>query len=699
MNHTNSSRKVTVVVPVYNDWDTLKLCIRSLKKYLDTVHNVILVNDKGPDWKYLENRIKEEIKDSENFKYEVNKENLGFVKTCNRAVFELDKTDNDILLLNSDTKVTEGFLEEMLQVLYITEKHGVVCPRSNCATIFTIPVNKKASHELTPEESYKVYNHVKELLPRYNVMPTGVGFAFLIKRELIKTYGLFDEIYSPGYNEENDFCMRINQYGYSVIAANRAFVYHYESKSFGSRRNELESKNAVYLLNRYPYYQTIISSYLNNQIDPVEYFADLIGGLYLKKRVLIDLYEVPNAYNGTAQYGLRFLESFYKLYSDKYDISILINEVADQFHGISRTYSNVYHPDNIVGTFDIAYTPSQIIDSAHWHLVGRVCLKYVFCMQDIISIRSNYLLVEDWEREAIFEQSVRYADGIVFISNFSEEETRTYYNRIFDSRDIRTQVIYHGRFFDNEKESDNRSKLPFDDYILVIGNCYKHKNLINVIPKLKDIKYNFIVIGNQYTGNISDNIYGYQTGKLRDKFLRLLYRNCSAILFPSVYEGFGMPILTAIDYGKPIVVKDNELNRELIEYFDRSGKYMVLFSHIDEIESCLKKACTICITDSPDDICNRSWDNVAEDVEKMLQSVLSEKIDVNRLYERWRTVKYDSNIHKCYDNNKNSAEKIEKIKIRIKKHPRLYNILKSIIKCLSITLKWILMKGHQLKEL
>ena len=37
------------------------------------------------------------------------------------------------------------------------------------------------------------------------------------------------------------------------------------------------------------------------------------------------------------------------------------------------------------------------------------------------------------------------------LSKYSEEETRTYYNRIFDSRDIRTQVIYHGRFFDNEK--------------------------------------------------------------------------------------------------------------------------------------------------------------------------------------------------------------------------------------------------------
>ena len=672
------TRKVTVVIPVYDDWNTLEQCIKSLKKYLDTRHKVLLVNDKGPNWELLESKIKEEISDSDNFEYVANPENLGFVKTCNRAVFELDKTDNDILLLNSDTEVTEGFLEEMLDVLYVTEKHGAVCPRSNCATIYTIPFNKKASHDLTPEESYKVFQNVKDLLPRYNVMPTGVGFALLIKRNLIKFYGLFDEIYSPGYNEENDFCMRINQYGYSLISANRAYVFHYESKSFGTKKNELDLKHSEYLLKRYPYYPAIVNMYQNNQIDPVEYFADLIGGLYSKKRVLIDLYEVPCAYNGTAQYGLCFLQSFYKLFHDKYEIAILTNEAADHFHGISKKYPDVYYPHNIAGTFDIAFTPSQIINIIHWHLLSRVCLKYVFCMQDIISIRSNYLLTDDWERQSIFEQSIKYADGIVFISKFSEEETRTYYNRVFDARDIKTKVIYHGRFFDNEKEVDTDSKLPFDDYIVVIGNHYKHKNLTNVIPKLKDIKHNFIVIGNPYTGKVSDNIYGYQTGNLSDEFLRLLYKNCSAILFPSVYEGFGLPILTAIDFGKSVVVNDNELNRELIEYFDSNGKFVVTFSHVDEIAECLDKALDITITDSPDYICSRSWDNVAEDVEKMLQSVLVDEIDVNRLYERWRRVKYDSNVHRCYVNYANPASRKDEIKAALRKHPRLYNFLKRV---------------------
>lgn len=670
-----TSKKVTVVIPVYDDWNTLSKCIESLKKYLDKRHKVLIVNDIGPQWEVLEKNIQSKISGLDNYFYEKNPENMGFVKTCNRAVLELDQTGNDVLLLNSDTEVTENFLEEMLDVLYVTEKHGVVCPRSNCATIFTIPVNKDASIDLSPECSYKVYQKVKELLPRYNVMPTGVGFAMLIKRDLISTYGLFDEKYSPGYNEENDFCMRINQYGYSVIAANRAFVYHYESKSFGSKRNELDLKHSEYLVKKYPYYPTIVRMYQNLLMDPVEHFADLIGGLYHKKRILIDLFEVPSAFNGTAQYGLFFLNSFYKLFSEKYEIAVLTNEAADMFHGISKKYPNVFYPHTITGTYDIAYTPSQIINVVHFHLLNRICLRYVFCMQDIISIRSNYLLVDDWERQFIFEQSIEYADGIAFISGFSEEETRTYYNRIFNTRNIKTKVIYHGRFLDNEKTIDNTTELPFNDYVLIIGNHYKHKNLLNVVPILNDIKQNFIVIGNSYTGKISDNVYGYQTGNLSDDFLRLLYKRCKVILFPSEYEGFGLPILTAIDFGKPIIIKNNQLNRELISYFDKNNRYIITFSMREEIKECLEHALSINVAETPDEICDRCWDDVAEDVEEFLRDVLDEQLDVNRLYDRWRKIKYDSEIHRCYESR---MSVIDGIKIHLQRYPRLYSMLRRL---------------------
>ena len=109
--------KTTIVVPVYKDWSTLGSCIESLKKYVPSGNSVLLINDCGPEWEELEHNILSAIADCPNFTYAKNEENLGFVKTCNHSL-ELADPATDILLLNSDTAVTEGFLTEMQEVLY-----------------------------------------------------------------------------------------------------------------------------------------------------------------------------------------------------------------------------------------------------------------------------------------------------------------------------------------------------------------------------------------------------------------------------------------------------------------------------------------------------------------------------------------------------------------------------------------------------
>ena len=674
--------KVTIVIPVYADWTSLEVCLDSLKKYLAPEHSVLLVNDIGPEADILEKNILSAIDGLDNYRYERNPKNLGFSGTCNRAVFELDKTDNDILLLNSDTAVTEGFLEEMLEVLYMTEKHGAVVPRSNAATIYTVPFIKDSSKDLTPEESYKVFTKVKELLPRYNVMPTGVGFALLIKRNIIRQYGLFDEIFNPGYDEENDFCMRISQLGFSIVSANRAFVYHYESKSFGSGKSKLQEEHEKILLERYPFYPDTVRFYQNYLINPVEYYSDLIGELYPKKRVLLDLFEVPSAYNGTAKFGLAFIESFIRLYGDKYDISILINKEADEFHKLSKKYANVLHPDTINGTFDIAYVPSQFFHREHLQIVFRHCLRYVFCMQDIIALRCQYLSVNDSMKYNLFRQSIKYADGIVFISKFSEEDSVDFFPREYAlNPDMIRSVIYHGRFRDNELPSDDSVKLPFEKYIVVMGNQYKHKNLQNTLPAMKASKHNFVIIGNPYDGKVADNIYGYSSGYLSDEFIRTIFKNCSALLFPSEYEGFGLPILTAVDYVKGIVLKDNSLNRELKEAFDPNSEYIYPFRESSEIEALLDKAVSNKLEKTPDEICNRSWDDVASDVECVLTDTLNAPINTTRLFDRWETASAASPASSRPLPQKMKSLGLNKNLVRlIKKCPPLYKFLNKIKK-------------------
>lgn len=679
-------KKVTVVIPVYKDWSTLTLCIESLKKYLDTRHTVILVNDVSSEADELEQKIQDSIQGFENFLYYRNPQNMGFVKTCNRAVMELDQTENDILLLNSDTEVTEGFLEEMLEVLYTSEKHGVVCPRSNCATILTVPIKNNDCRDVTPQQSFACYQSIKEMLPRYAVLPTGVGFCFLIKRNLIQMYGLFDEVYGMGYNEENDFCMRINQYGFNIIMANKAYVYHFEGKSFGTRKSVLEVQNGQRLKERYPYYETIVNRYFNKEINPIDYYADLIDdGFYQKKRILYSLYALPAAYNGTAEHGLSLLEAFIKKYDEKYDIHILVNRDGDQFHKVSKKYRNVHYPDNITGTFHIAYVPSQIFHMEHLFILNRTCLKIAFCMQDIICIRSNYLLVNDWEQQDIFRQSIRFADAIVGISDFSIDDTKAYYAEEFAQRDIPYQRVYEATNKKYVEKEGNHYKAAFDKYFVVFGNTYKHKVLQQTIEQFEKSKHNFIIIGSKTEGNITPNIYGYRSGNLESTFIDYLMYHSQGIVFPSVYEGLGLPIFNAIDYEKKIIVNDNELNRELKEYFAFYEDGIKMYHKFSDMEGLFDEIAArpeVQYTNGERVI--RTWEEVAVDIEEFLAKIMAVPVNVELINERWKTMRYLENIHRCYvptvavPQPENSIKKLffRKSKNWLKKHtPRVYNFL------------------------
>lgn len=678
------TKKVTIVIPVYKDWSTLKLCISSLKSCVSDRNKVLLINDMGPDWENIENNILSEIESYENFEYFRNDKNLGFVKTCNRAVFELDHSENDILLLNSDTEVTPGFLEEMQSVLYAAEKHGVVCPRSNNATLLTIPVKNELNRNITASESYSVYLQIKDSLPKQQVMPTGVGFAFLIKRELIKQYGLFDEIYSPGYNEENDFCMRINQYGFNVLMANRAYVFHHESRSFGEKKHKLDEEHARILSKRYPYYWNRVDLYFSAQMSVVDYYADLLSDeIYPKKRILISLYEMPAAYNGTAQHGLLLLENFYRLFKDKYEIGVLVNAAANDFFNISSRYPNVFLPEQLTQRYHLAYVPSQIIHIEHLHILNRVCVRYAFCMQDIISIRSSYLLVEDWEREAVFRKSIKYCSGIVPFSHFSLDDMVDYYSDEFDKRKIYTKIVYLAGVEDQIENTDSVFELPYTEYFVVLGNQYKHKNLDLIIDSLNASKHNFIIIGSKNDGNITENIFGYKSGNLSNDFLHSILQNSIGIIFPSVYEGFGLPILNAINYNKKIIINNNPLNREQVDVLEFYKNNIYLFAGGEEIEEYLDE-----IKQDPIpqfDRANykeRTWTNVAEEVEKALEEILKEEVDLDVLKQRWEEMRYLERVHRCY-----MPFQITKYKISVRTRvvsilknyfPMIYKILKNI---------------------
>jgi GT2 family glycosyltransferase/glycosyltransferase involved in cell wall biosynthesis len=282
------SKKVNIIVPVYADWASLRQNIKSLKKYYKNKYWVeaYYVNDCGPEADDLEKKIKASIRKAKNFYYRRNEKNLGFVKNCNNAAFNIVDKDSEILLLNSDTKVTKGFLEEMLRVLESESDVCAVNPRTNNAGLFggismSVPLDNRFYNK--PKLSYKCYRKLRKVVsPTYTTLAVS-GFCTLIKREFINRYGLFDEIYENGYFDDNDFSMRAHEAGFKCKIANRAYVFHDGAKSFSDEyRIERSKINQKIFVERYPSYLKIVQNYIKNLDEPVILKDTVIWRLYKK---------------------------------------------------------------------------------------------------------------------------------------------------------------------------------------------------------------------------------------------------------------------------------------------------------------------------------------------------------------------------------------------------------------------------------
>ena len=242
---------IDIIVPFYRQPGLVKTLFDSLHRVhdelLETGCEIIAINDSPEDdeLKALLRQAVENLAQSVPCRLIENSQNLGFGRCVNGAADSSVKNRHDVLLLNSDTIVFPGAIREMQRVAGLDPMIGFVSPRSNNATICSFPPQPEF-HQLSPEESYAVFRELSGYLPEYHYVPVAVGFCLLIKFQIMDEFGLMDEIYGRGYNEENDLIMRANRCGYRAVLANHAFVYHFGEASFRvpilRRRN---SKSAI----------------------------------------------------------------------------------------------------------------------------------------------------------------------------------------------------------------------------------------------------------------------------------------------------------------------------------------------------------------------------------------------------------------------------------------------------------------------
>lgn len=447
----------------------------------------------------------------------------------------------------------------------------------------------------------------------------------LVGGEQLMQFGFFDPSFSTVYASLCDFALRINDYGYSALVLDSLLLSD-PREAFV----EIEPKDEELLGSRFPHF------FEGRLKSGEKQLAKLLDGLRLKSPRPSILFEFSNMralHCGTSEYQLAILEYFEELYSDRYEIRIRVNDAASAYHRLRERFKNVYSLDEELPVSDVGFVAAQPIDLDQQIYLSAHCLRIVYTMLDCILLRSGYLAAEQPSREDIVRQGLRCSDGIVAISQFSENDYRCYFHQDEQILLKPFRFVYIATDFGKHVSSDEvLDRIPFGEYSLVVGNSFKHKALLPTIEQLKRDSRNYVVVGVAQEGWLAENVYGYPTSNLGEAFLNELYRRCECLVFPSQYEGFGLPITIALKHGKPVVLHDNELNRELGRHFPEYAPALYYFGSFEEIVEQVKAACCPQSDDLPE--FSYSWRDAVIEIESFLAEILDKPVDPRRIEER-----------------------------------------------------------------
>lgn len=158
--------------------------------------------------------------------------------------------------------------------------------------------------------------------------------------------------------------------------------------------------------------------------------------------------------------------------------------------------------------------------------------------------------------------SIRKADAVICISESTKKDLLTYVQGVDESK---IKIVYNGvgsDYFVMDK-SHYKMNIPFEDkeFILFVGNRRDYKNFKAAFVCCKELQLPLVIAGGEvFTDVETEELQSYLpqsryyiTGKISNSQLNELYNRAGVLLYPSQFEGFGIPVLEAQKAGCPVV--------------------------------------------------------------------------------------------------------------------------------------------------
>ena len=257
---------------------------------------------------------------------------------------------------------------------------------------------------------------------------------------------------------------------------------------------------------------------------------------------------------------------------------------------------------------DIFWSPTHNLP-----IVKKKKTKYYMTVHDI----ANHILENISQSKSnqqkylrlILDHSCKIADGIIAPSNATKNDLVEHFRVapqkifvIYEGGDKESNVKPAG---EQELEEKYRVKKP---YFLYVGTLQPRKNIETIVDSFLRLAKNESTVQLVLAGGIGwgmdkvlDKIQksGFKdriilTGYVSEEEKAGLYKNAEAFLFPSQYEGFGIPVLESFSYGVPVITAKNS---SLPEVGGNAAIYIENVMSSAELEECMKKILSLSESD------------------------------------------------------------------------------------------------------
>ncbi len=242
-----------IIVPIFNQISAVRNCLESIAAYTEHPHRVLLVDD-GSD-AHTADYLRKFADARENFTYLRNEKNLGFVGSVNAGMKATDS--GDIVLLNSDTLVTSGWLGKLVRCAASDPDIGIISP-----------LTTRSSHLwIKPNPGETIFETAKKIeqiaVPLYPDVVTPEGWCFYIRRQVYETLGGFDPVFGRGYCEESDYAMQAMANGWRTVCCDDTFIFHEGMVTFKGERGSRYRHNRKIFDHRWmSYYKQAYTGFL-----------------------------------------------------------------------------------------------------------------------------------------------------------------------------------------------------------------------------------------------------------------------------------------------------------------------------------------------------------------------------------------------------------------------------------------------------